>query len=104
MKISSIIKFIVCGLIMFLVIGCGGKEPAPAPIIKVDMQKVYIPVYCESPKILCEFSGDGVVTIGKLIKCISDLKAANAFCNKDKIESHINEMIKTKDKEDMERK
>lgn len=62
--------------------GCGNSEPLP-PVVKYKTVIKKVPVKCEPPEIRCEFKGEGVTPISKLIECIAKQKKALELCSKE---------------------
>lgn len=68
----KIIDAILLIIAIILIIGCTEKVYVPEYIEK----EVYIPVTITVPEINCEFTGGGTLTLEKMLKCLSDQKAA----------------------------
>jgi hypothetical protein len=89
MKTFNLLTICIGCIFAFVFTGCFGDQPqTPEPLVRTETKEVYIPVYCNGPKVTCEFSGGGTITLGKLMKCISDQKAALAYCSKDNMIKH----------------
>lgn len=71
-KIWKIIDTALLVAAIIAIIGCTEKVYVPEYIEK----EVYIPVTITVPEIDCEFTGGGAMTLEKMLKCLSDQKAA----------------------------
>jgi hypothetical protein len=77
MKIFNLLSLILAVVIFT---GCAGKQEECVPTRVVETQKVYIAVPCESPKVKCDFKGNGFEPTTKLLACIVEQKRALEVC------------------------
>lgn len=89
----KIFNYVLIAMLAMIIIGCGAAKQPNAPIVVTDTKTVYIPVYCPTPKVTCEFSGGGTTTASKMLKCIIVQKDALSFCSKDSMEKYVNDLI-----------
>ena len=89
----KIFNYVLIAMLAMILIGCGAAKQPDAPIVVTDTKTVYIPVYCPTPKVTCEFSGGGTTTVSKMLKCVVVQKDALSFCSKESMEKHINDLI-----------
>ena len=77
MKIYKIVAII---MLMTLFIGCCPKvEPEIRTVYKT--KEVKVPVKCEVPKVICDFSGEGFTPTIKLLECIKEQKEIIKRCS-----------------------
>ncbi|MDE6209588.1 MAG: hypothetical protein K2M73_07970 [Lachnospiraceae bacterium] len=76
MKIFSLVLML---LVSALVVGCSLQ---PTRLVK-EKEVVYvgIPIPCEVPEVICDFSGDWLEPTEKLMKCISEQKRIIGICS-----------------------
>lgn len=48
-------------------LGCGAKPCTPV----VEVKEVKVPVYPDIPEVTCDFVGEGLEPVEKLVKCLS---------------------------------
>lgn len=60
-------KFFLSLTCVIFFIGCGEKQCTPV----IDIQEVKVPVYPNIPDIECEFNGEGLEPIEKMVECLS---------------------------------